>query len=242
MITEHADVVGSLLRPQWLLQAQKDLSGGRLTQATFKAIEDRAVDEAIALQEEAGLEVITDGEMRRQSFQDQVAAAVEGFGEVTLDSFLWGEWQGDDKVGNRKIARPASIGVVGKLIRRRHIAAEEFTYLRARSRRIPKVTLPSPGLLSNFWSPKRSKDVYPTLDDFLADVASILRDEVKELARLGARYIQLDAPHYPLLVDPGMRSFYESRGWKADQWLDHGIELDNEVMANFPEITFGFHL
>jgi 5-methyltetrahydropteroyltriglutamate--homocysteine methyltransferase len=242
MITAHADVVGSLLRPRWLLQAQQDFAAGRLTQAAFKAIEDQAVDEAIALQEEAGLEVITDGEMRRQSFQDQIAAAVDGFGEVTLDSFLWGEWHGNAEVGDRSVVRPVSMGVIGKLIRRRHLAAEEFTYVRARTKHVPKVTLPSPSLMSNFWSRKRSKEVYPTLDDFLTDVTSILRDEVKELARLGARYIQLDAPHYPLLVDPRMRSFYEARGWSADLWLDHGIELDNAVITDFPEITFGFHL
>ncbi|MCI0414283.1 hypothetical protein L0222_16010 [bacterium] len=242
MITEHADVIGSLLRPPWLLQAQQDFAAGLLTQAAFKALEDRAVDEAIAVQEEAGLEIITDGEMRRQSFQDQIAVAVDGFGEVTLDSFVWGEWHGDAEIRNRNIARPSSMGVVGKLTRRRHLAAEEFTYLRARTKRIPKVTLPSPSLMSNFWSRKRSKDVYPTLDDFLTDVTSILRDEVKELARLGAWYIQLDAPHYPLLVEPRMRAFYEARGWNADQWLANGIELDNQVMADFPEITFGFHL
>jgi 5-methyltetrahydropteroyltriglutamate--homocysteine methyltransferase len=242
MITEHADVVGSLLRPSWLLQAQQDFAAGLLTQAVFKRLEDRAVDEAIILQEEAGMRVVTDGEMRRQSFQDQIAVAVDGFGEVTLDSFLWGEWHGDAEIGNRNIKRPSSMGVIGKLKRRRHLAAEEFTYLRARTKHLPKVTLPSPSLMSNFWSRNRSKDVYPTLDDFLADVTSILRDEVKELARLGAQYIQLDAPHYPLLVDPQMRAFYEARGWKADQWLANGIELDNQVMADFPEITFGFHL
>ncbi len=67
MITAHTDVVGSLLRPPELLKAREDLGSGRITPAVFKAIEDRAVDEAIALQEEAGLEVVTDGEMRRLS-------------------------------------------------------------------------------------------------------------------------------------------------------------------------------
>ena len=242
MITAHSDVVGSLLRPSWLLKAQQDFAAGLLNQAAFKVIEDQAVDEAVAMQQEAGLEVITDGEMRRQSFQDQMVAAVDGFGEATLDSFVWGEWHGDTEIGDRSVARPATMGVVGKLKRRRHLAAEEFIYLRARTTRIPKVTLPSPSLLSNFWSRKRSTESYPTLDDFLADVTSILREEVKELARLGAQYIQLDAPHYPLLVDPKMRDFYQSRGWNADEWLTHGIELDNAVMEDFPGITFGFHL
>ncbi len=238
----RADVVGSLLRPSWLLQAQQEVAAGTITPATFKSIEDRAVDEAVALQEEAGLEVVTDGEMRRQSFQSQMTAAVDGFGEYPLDAFLWGDWRGDEEVGDWSLQRPASLGVVGKLTRRRHLSAEEFTYLRARTTKNPKVTLPSPSLWANAWSPERSKNAYPTLDQFLADVTEILRGEVAELVRLGATYIQLDAPHYPLLIDPRSRTFYEAQGWSLDRWLHRGIEMDNAVMGNFPEVTFGFHL
>jgi 5-methyltetrahydropteroyltriglutamate--homocysteine methyltransferase len=242
MIAARADVVGSFLRPSWLLEAQQELAAGKITQAAFKAIEDRAVDEAVALQEEAGLEVVTDGEMRRQSFQSQMTAAVEGFGETTLDAFLWGDWRGDAEVGDRHLERPISLGVVAKLTRRRHLSAEEFTYLSARTTRTPKVTLPSPSLFASFWSPEHSKGVYSTLDQFLADVTGILRDEVAELTRLGATYIQLDAPQYPLLIDPKTRAFYEAQGWSLDRWLHQGIELDNAVMGDFPEVTFGFHL
>ena len=70
----------------------------------------------------------------------------------------------------------------------------------------------------------------------------ILREEVEELARLGAVYIQIDAPHYPLLLDPETRAFYESRGWTLEKWLNLGIELDNAVMGDIPDVTFGFHL
>ena len=80
------------------------------------------------------------------------------------------------------------------------------------------------------------------MDSFLADVVDILREEVVELIRLGARYIQLDAPHYPLLVDPQMRAFYESRGWTLKRWLSEGIALDNAVMSGFSDVTFGIHL
>ena len=73
-------------------------------------------------------------------------------------------------------------------------------------------------------------------------MAELLREEVDELVRLGASYIQLDAPHYPLLVDPSWREFYESRGWPAERWLELGVELDNRVMGNHPGVTFGFHL
>src|SRR5215475_166144 len=104
MITSHADVVGSLLRPPELLDAQKELAAGAITPDEFKLIEDRAVDDAIAVQESVGLEIVTDGEMRRQSFQSQMSAAVSGFGEHDLDAFLWGEWY--DEKGVKKTRRP----------------------------------------------------------------------------------------------------------------------------------------
>ena len=243
MIEAHADVVGSLLRPPELLRAQEQLVAGALAPAAFKKIEDWAVDQAVQLQEEAGLEIVTDGEMRRASFQSQMTAAVEGFGEHTLDAFLWGEWRGDAETDSRSLARPADLGVVGKLRRRRHLSAEEFAYLRARTRGTAKVALPSPSLWVNFWSRERSRRFYPTLESFLSDVTEILRDEVAELARLGATYIQLDAPHYALLIDPRTRRFYEEQAGSVDRWLERAIELDNAVIGAAPrEVTFGVHL
>ncbi|MCI0404531.1 MAG: methionine synthase, partial [candidate division Zixibacteria bacterium] len=238
MINTHADIVGSLLRPPELLKAQKELTAGQLTPAEFKHIEDTAVDQAIALQEEAGLAVLTDGEMRRLSFQSQLPEAVEGFGEWDIDAFLWGDWHGEGEVGDWNRQRPARLGVTGKLRRKRHLSAEEFTYLRAKTNRIPKITLPSPSLWANFWSAEHSHHVYPTLDSFLADVVDIMREEVAELVRLGATYIQLDAPHYPLLLDPHTRAFYESQGWPLEKYLQRGVEMDNAVMGDFPHVTF----
>ncbi len=240
MITVHADIVGSLLRPPELLKAQEQLATGLINQVQFEGIEDRAVDEVIALQEAVGLEIVTDGEMRRQSFQSQMTAAVSGFGEFNLDAFLWGEWY--DAQGVQKKRRPRRLGAVGKLKRLRYLSVDEFSYLKSRTNRIPKITLPSPGLWANFWSPKYSRDAYPTLDAFMADIVALLREEVAELARLGATYIQIDAPHYGLLLDPKTRGFYEKLGWSLDQWLSRGIELDNAVIAGFPHVTFGFHI
>jgi 5-methyltetrahydropteroyltriglutamate--homocysteine methyltransferase len=240
MITIHADVVGSLLRPPELLAGRRELAAGTITAAQFQAIEDRAVNEAIALQESVGLEIITDGEMRRQSFQSQMPAAVNGFGEFNFDAFLWGEWY--DEKGVHRTSRPRTIGATSKLIRNRYLSVDEFLYLKNKTTRIPKVTLPSPGLWANFWSAEHSRAAYPTLDSFLADVVEILRDEVKELARLGATYIQIDAPHYGLLLDPKTRVFYEAQGWNFDQWLSLGIELDNALIDGIVGVTFGFHI
>ncbi|HKR50612.1 MAG TPA: cobalamin-independent methionine synthase II family protein, partial [Pseudonocardiaceae bacterium] len=126
--------------------------------------------------------------------------------------------------------------------RRRFLSVEEFVYARGRTERIVKVTLPSPSLFANFYDPERSRDAYPSLESFLADVAEILREEVDELVRLGCEYVQLDAPHYPLLLDATYRDFYASRGWPAERWLDLGLELDNIVLGERPGVAFGFHL
>jgi len=240
VIEARTDVVGSLLRPPELLAARERFARGELTPPEFKRIEDAAVDAALRLQEEAGLDVVTDGEMRRLSFQSQMTEAVDGFGEWDLDAFLWGEWHGDE-VGDLAVERPP-LAVVEKLRRKRFLSAEELTYARGRTDRVLKVTLPSPSLFSSFWDPERSADAYPSLEAFLGDVAEILREEVDELARLGATYIQIDAPHYPMLLDPRYRDFYASRGWPAERWIELGTELDNLVFGDHPQVTFGFHL
>src|SRR3954451_4104392 len=241
MVTAHADHVGSLLRPPELLEARRALQAGELDAPAFKAIEDRAVLDVIRLQEEAGMPVVTDGELRRESFQSELVAAVDGFAGVTIDAWLWGVWHSDE-LGDKTVARPPEMAVTEKLRTRRGLAAEELVFLRAHTDRSAKVTLPSPTLFANLWDPARSAGAYPTFDAFMDDVVAILVDEVRELQRLGATYLQLDAPHYPLLIDPAWRAFYEERGWPLERGLSYGVELDNAVIDAAPGVTFGFHL
>ena len=243
VVAVHARVehVGSLLRPQFLRDAREAYARGELAPAEFKAAEDRAVREVVAMQEELGLPVVNDGEMRRESFQSELTAACDGFAGVDVNAWLWGEWHSSE-VGDATIARPEGLAVVAPLRKRRNLAAEEFTFLRGCTSRQAKVTLPSPSLFANLWSPQSSTGAYPALDAFLADVVQVLCDEVAELVRLGCSYLQLDAPHYPLLIDPGWRAFYEERGWPLERWLGYGIELDNAVIDAGRPATFGFHL
>src|SRR4028118_43844 len=189
----RADVVGSLLRPPELLEARARYAVGEIPAPEFKRIEDRAVDWAISLQERAGLPVVTDGEMRRESFQSQLVEAFEGFSGHTIDAWLWGDWHGDERVGGKKTDRPPELGVTGKLCRRRHLSVEEFVYARARTDRLVKATLPSPSMYANLWSPGLSREAYPTLDGFLEDVAEIPREEEEQLACTGGEYRELDA-------------------------------------------------
>ena len=130
----HSDVVGSLLRPSYLKEARDQFASGKLTDAKFKQIEDRAVDQCIALQVEAGVEVITDGEVRRYAFYGHLIDAVEGFDK-------YGGWAipfRDEKGEQLVLPRPV---VVSKLRRKRPLCAEEFTYVRARTKRPAKTTM-----------------------------------------------------------------------------------------------------
>jgi 5-methyltetrahydropteroyltriglutamate--homocysteine methyltransferase len=240
-LTARVEHVGSLLRPAFLRQARDALAVGTIVPAEFKAAEDRAVREVVSLQEETGLPVVTDGELRRESFQAELTAACDGFAGVGLDAWLWGQWHSAE-VGDATMPRPPGLAVVAPLRKRRNLAAEEFTFLRGCTTRQAKVTLPSPTLFANLWSPELSAGAYPTLDAFMADVVEVLSEEARELVRLGCGYIQLDAPHYPLLLDPGWRAFYEARGWPLQRWLSYGIDLDNAVIEAGRPATFGFHL
>ena len=235
MATYRSDVVGSLLRPAYLKEARERHAAGEIGDAAFKRIEDRAVDEAIALQVEAGLDVVTDGEMRRFAFYGHFIDAIEGFDKSGGWAIPFRDEQGNELVLQRPV-------VVSRLMRRRHLCAEEFTYLRARTDRAAKVTLISAQQAAAYYDPEKSRGAYPTIDAYLADVVDILRAEVDELIRLGCTYIQVDAPQYAALIDPGIREGYRQRGNDPDRLLDRCIELDNAVIGDHPGIAFGIHL
>jgi 5-methyltetrahydropteroyltriglutamate--homocysteine methyltransferase len=231
----RADVVGSLLRPAHLLEAREELEAGRLGAAAFKRVEDRAVDDAVALQETAGLDVVTDGELRRYAFFGHLIEAVEGFDKLGGWAIPFHNERGEELVFRRPV-------VVGKLRWRRSMCGEEFAYLRARARRVPKVTLVSTQQAAAYWDPAKSAAAYPTRDAYLADIVDLTRQEVAELARLGCTYVQIDAPQYAALLDPTLREGYRQRGSDPDRLIDACIEMDNAVIAGHPGVTFGLHV
>jgi 5-methyltetrahydropteroyltriglutamate--homocysteine methyltransferase len=234
-MTYRAEVVGSLLRPTYLAEARVQLAAGQLNAAEFKAIEDRAVNEAIALQENVGIDVITDGEMRRYAFYGHLIDALDGFDK-------YGGWAIPfrDEAGEQLILkRPV---VVEKLQWRRSMCAEEWVYLRARTSHPAKVTMISAQQAAAYYDPEKSKSAYSTRDAYLADIVDFSRREVDELARLGCTYIQIDAPQYAALLDPQMREGYRQRGNDPDKIIDTCIEMDNAIIRDHPGITFGIHI
>jgi 5-methyltetrahydropteroyltriglutamate--homocysteine methyltransferase len=235
----RAEVIGSLLRPGWLKDARTALQEGRITPAEFKSVEDRAVDEAVAQQEAAGVDIITDGELRRSSFLGPLTDAVDGYGPINERIGAQSQWK--TKQGEHQVP-PRMVTILSKLRRRRSNAAEEFSYLRARANRTIKVTLPSPLMMALLWSPKHSRAVYPDPFQLFSDAVDIIRSEVRELAELGCTYIQIDAPELATLVDPNTRQrSFEDQGVPAERLLDEGIEMLNSV-ACAPGVTFGLHL
>jgi len=231
----RSDVVGSLLRPAYLKEARKRRDSAELTDAAFKQIEDRAVDEAVALQERAGIDVVSDGEMRRYAFYGHLIEAVEGYDKLGGWAIPFRNEQGEEIVLRRPV-------VVSRLRRKRHLCAEEFTYLRARTNRAAKTTLISAQQAAAYYDRKKSSAAYITIDAYLADLVDILRGEVEELIRLGCTYIQIDSPQYAALLDSDLREGYRKRGNDPDRLLDLSIEMDNAVIGNHPGITFGLHL
>ena len=231
----RSDVVGSLLRPDSLKESRAALEAGRMAPAAFKQAEDRAVDEAIALQENAGLSVVTDGELRRYAFFGHLVEALDGFDKFGGWAIPFHNEQGEQIVFKRPV-------VVEKLRWRYSMCAEEWVYVRARTSHPAKVTLVSAQQAAAYYDPARSAGAYPTRDAYLADIVDLSRREVAELVRLGCTYIQIDAPQYAALLDPALREGYRQRGSDPEQLIDACIELDNAIIAGHPDVTFGLHI
>jgi len=218
------------------MRAREQFAAGSLADAEFKRIEDRAVDECVAIQERAGVDVISDGEVRRHVFASQLAQACEGFASIPNNQVDWFTLEGHVETS------PVTVGLVNKLQRKRHLSSEEFVYLRAKTMRPTKMTIPSPTMYAYYWAPGVSNAAYPSPDAYLADVTRILVDEVAELVRLGAEYIQVDAPEFGMLIDEHQRAWFARKGFDPARMIDDGIEMINAIIDGYPAITFGLHI
>jgi 5-methyltetrahydropteroyltriglutamate--homocysteine methyltransferase len=232
----HAEVIGSMLRPSYLKEARAAFEQGNLSPHDFKRVEDRAVDQVIAIQEGTGLEVVTDGEMRRFLFMGPITETVEGIEPVEEGNPMpWATSEGELEWAN-------PVAVTSKLRKRRSLVTEEYSYARARARLPLKVTVPSPLVLFGFWSPKYSTGVYSEPFEMFADAAEVGRSEIQELVSLGCEYLQIDAPELATLVDPRVRDWTESLGMPAERMLTEGIDLINDMVRGISGVRLGIHL
>jgi len=237
-----AHVVGSMLRPGRLLEHSAQYRAGALAVAQFKRIEDAAVDQAIAIQEQAGIDLITDGEQRRLAFGDVFGQSVLGMEPEPAQKVTDGEfWHGTSATDAPvEISAPTGGRIVARLRRGESKASEEFVYARARARSPVKVTLPSPTMLISAWSPQHSTQAYASLNDVLDDVVEILKQEVHALARLGCTHVQFDAPETTFAIESESSFILRALGLSREAFCDMVVTRLNQVAVE-PGVEFSVH-
>jgi 5-methyltetrahydropteroyltriglutamate--homocysteine methyltransferase len=233
----RAEQVGSLLRPPELLEARAAYAKGQMTADKLQAAEDEAILAALEKQRSIGIDVLTDGEIRRGSWLTDMAEAVNGFAPQKVEI----EWKGPG--GGLEGSTANAVGA--KLHKARKLTARELPFLKRYAPGPFKITLPAP---SNFlvpsYKPGLTDRFYPTHSDLLADLVKIVRDEVQWLVSEGVEYIQLDAPYYSFYLDPRQREKLRSVGRGADREFEAGIAGDNAAIQGIPRdrVTVALHI
>ena len=248
--TIRTDVVGSLLRPPAVIEARSRLDEGKIDADALRAIEDEAVRAAVRLQEDIGLDVISDGEMRRLNFQDSFGAAVEGYdaSRSTLEAYAkrveggtaLRRWEVPLQEKGTAIShrRP----VTSRLKLARNVPLEEYKFVASVAKTPAKVSLIGPDRIGQRFDHQNSKAVYKDMDAFMADVVAIERTIIKSLCDAGCRYVHIDAPGYTAYIDePSMQQMRE-RGEDTAENFSRSLKADAAVIAGFPDVTFGIHL
>jgi 5-methyltetrahydropteroyltriglutamate--homocysteine methyltransferase len=245
-ITYRGDHVGSLLRPQELKDARKNLD---ITDGELTALEDRCILQALARQKEAGLRIFTDGEFRRNGFMGDFYDSVEGLDHEADIGRAWQSARADRKsLGTGTIA-----GVVVEKIRQtRRLTKHELDFLKQHSPGDLKITLPTanqfPALI---YKKGMSEKAYATRSDLLWDIVPIIQAEMAALVKDGVKYIQIDAPRYSYYIDPKWRKYVKDEmGMDPDEALDEAIRADNACLegarraaaAKSENVTFAIHL
>jgi len=227
----RAEHVGSLLRPPELLQARAAHA------PELSLLEDLAIKDAIRKQRDIGLDILSDGEMRRGSWLTDMADAVDGF----VGQKVMMDWKGPD--GGLEASTANAVGA--KLHKARKLTGHELPFLQALIPGQFKITLPSPSnfMLSSY-KPGLTDRFYPTHSDLLQDLVEIVRDEVQWLVSEGVTYIQFDAPYYSHYLNPEHRAQMRQAGRDPDKELAEGIAADNAVLEGIPrdQVTVALHV
>jgi 5-methyltetrahydropteroyltriglutamate--homocysteine methyltransferase len=234
----RADHVGSFLRPLELLEARERCQKSEITKAALRAVEDRAIRDVVRMQEDIGLQGVTDGEFRRTYFHIDFLEQLDG---VETRGGLTAHFH--SAKGEIDFAPPV-LHVTDKVRHAHPIQVADFEFLKSVTTRTPKVTIPSPTML-HFRGGRGaiSKEAYPDLEEFFADIARCYADELNALARAGCTYVQLDDTNLAYLCDPQMREGARKRGDDPDELPHRYARLINAAIAKRPAgMTICTHL
>ncbi len=247
----RTDVVGSLLRPARLKAARVKFDDGAIGAAALRAIEDEAVHEAVRLQEEVGLDVVSDGEMRRLNFQDSFGGSVEGY-DASRSTLKVYERRVEGAAPGRRwdIREMHDVGTAvshrrpakARLKLANNLPLDEYRAVAPITRKPAKVSLIGPDRISQRFAYESSTTVYRDMDDFLSDVVAIERQIVSSLIEAGCRYVQIDAPGFTAYVDPPSLAQMRARREDPEQNFARSLKAEAAVVANNPGVTFGIHL
>jgi 5-methyltetrahydropteroyltriglutamate--homocysteine methyltransferase len=248
----RAEHIGSLLRPEKLLRARAAAEGdqyrnvtGPLAYTQLKEIEDEAIREVVRLQEDVGLQVVTDGEFRRRSWFQDFLLSLSGTAITWVDAAETVSAALPFRTDTSVDKLPGHIvRVQKKLTREKGIFTEHFKFLKSLTGRTPKVSLPSPTML-HFWGGRAAIDpqVYPDLAGFWDDAVRIWVAEIEALHRLGCTYVQIDDVTFPLMCDPHAQDALRQRGDDPKTMLETYAGVLNRIVAGAPKgVTIGMHM
>src|SRR5262245_33887334 len=248
--TIRTDVIGSLLRPTAVIEARKRFDEGQLGAAELRAIEDDAVRGAVRLQESIGLDVVSDGELRRLNFQDSFGAAVEGYDASvsTLQAYTRRVEGGtalrrwEVPLHEKGTAISHRRPVKSRLKLAKNVPLEEYRFVAGVAKTPAKVSLIGPDRIGQRFDHENSKAIYPDMNAFMADVVAIEREMIGSLVNAGCRYVHIDAPGYTAYVDGPSMDQMRARGEDPTENFARSLKADAAVIANFPGVTFGIHL
>jgi 5-methyltetrahydropteroyltriglutamate--homocysteine methyltransferase len=249
----RSDHVGSLLRPPELIQARTDHAEGRISADQLRDAEDAAVLDALELQRQAGISVLSDGEYRRPAWSAAIRQAVEGLvpDAVQPTVNLLGAWRGpSSELANAALASPAGAQpmVVGaKLKQVRRIVGVDAAFLQQHAPGPWKITMPGPwSAAGQLYKTGLSDAFYPTRYDLVQELIGMQRREISALIEEGMSYFQLDSLHYvERIADTTIRPRMLQEGEDPDAYLDAQIAADNAVLAGLRRrdgLTVGLHM
>ena len=228
----RAEHIGSLLRPEELLEARRHFARGEINQAALTAAEDRAIEDAVRLQERIGLRLATDGEFRRASYHSYFYRQL---GDIAFESPV------ENSAGGRG-AQPAAL-IKSRIMWKSPIHPADFAFLRARTKALPKITIPGPCALHfRGGDAAVTAHAYRDVDDFWDDIVAAFQSELRALAAAGCSYVQIDETAFAKFGDVDVQATLRARGDEPDALIDRYIDVTNRVLAGLPEVSIGMHL